>query len=265
MTCSKFLSVIKFGTRGKWLDERGSRGQHESLCVGFENIVPAQTIMLRRTTATMSRSSLSLGHGPDAPDACAVRSTSPRRASFVLALQSRLVLVLGALALLGGASTPVQARQAVALGHASSSACVATCVCAYLRFACAKSITKKKKAGGTRSIGACREIHVVKDAMAAAERFAAEGERGHERECWVRAAELDDENPEPLTRLGNMAHLDGKLQTARTLLEQALAMAPASANVHSSIASVEYSLGGPHFTLAVRHYQAQIFKRHLLK
>ena len=189
------------------------------------------------------------------------RCPSPRRASCILALPSRLVVVLGAAALLGGASTPVQARQAGALSRASSPACAATFyMCAYLHFASAKNTAKKKKAGGTRGIGACSEMHAAKDAMAAAERFAAAGKRGQERECWERAAELDDENPEPLTRLGNMAHLDGKLQAARTMLEQALAMAPASAHVHSSIASVEYSLGGPHFALAVRHYQAQFQK-----
>ena len=190
-----------------------------------------------------------------------VRCPSPRRASCILALPSRMVVVLGAAALLGGASTPVQARQARALGQSS----LATfCTCACLHFASAKNTVKKKKAGGTRGIGACCEMLVAKDAMAAAERFAAAGKRGQERECWERAAELDDENPEPLSRLGNMAHLEGKLQAARTLLEQALALAPESAHVHSSIASVEYSLGGPHFALAVRHYQADILKSHCL-
>ena len=119
---------------------------------------------------------------------------------------------------------------------------------------------KKKSARGTprRGGAACSDMHTAQEAIAAAERFEKARQREPERDCWQRAAELDDEDPAPLVRLGNIAHVDGKLEAARALLEQARTLAPASSHVHSSVASVEYSLGGPHFSLAVAHYQLAI-------
>jgi len=46
-----------------------------------------------------------------------------------------------------------------------------------------------------------------------------------------RAVELDDDDPAPLVMLGNMAHVDGKLDSARSLLEQARNLAPTNSHV----------------------------------
>ena len=99
---------------------------------------------------------------------------------------------------------------------------------------------------------------IVTNAKAAAERFLADGDREQQRQCWSRAAELDDDDAEPLVRLGNLLHADGLPGQALRLLERARAMAPANAHVHASLGSAAYSMGGgspAHFRAAVAHYE----------
>jgi tetratricopeptide (TPR) repeat protein len=117
---------------------------------------------------------------------------------------------------------------------------------------------KKGSARGAQKRAACADLDDPKAAKAAAERSSAAGRREEERLCWERAGELDDRDPVPLIRLGNMAHADGKFEGARTLLEQARMLAPSDSHVHSGIAGVEYSMGGPRFQLAVQHYELAI-------
>jgi tetratricopeptide (TPR) repeat protein len=104
---------------------------------------------------------------------------------------------------------------------------------------------------------ACEGMFDAQEALQAAESYSEEGKREHERKCWERAAELDDENFIPLVRLGNMHHADGKLDAARTLLAEALRLAPSNAHVHSSMGSVEYSRGPGRANLraAIVHFE----------
>ena len=110
-----------------------------------------------------------------------------------------------------------------------------------------------KKISSRIRAAACGDVLESKDAIVAAEHFLSTGQSASERACWERAAELDEDNHTPLVRLGNMAHVDGKLESARSLLEQARMLAPSDSYVHSSIAGIEYS--GKRFHLAVIHYQ----------
>ena len=125
---------------------------------------------------------------------------------------------------------------------------------------------KTKKGGrGGKTAGrvagaspACAGAETAREAKAAAERFLADGDREQQRQCWSRAAELDDDDAEPLVRLGNLLHADGLPEQALRLLERARAMAPANAHVHASLGSAAYSMGGgspAHFRAAVAHYE----------
>lgn len=129
---------------------------------------------------------------------------------------------------------------------------------AVLLLCCAGAKPADAKKGASRQRATCSDMQDAKDAKEAAEKLSAEGRRVEEKGCWERAAELDNTDPVPLIRLGNMAHFDGKLESARNTLEQARILAPSYSHVHSSIASVEYSAGGPRLQLAVQHYQLSI-------
>jgi len=66
-----------------------------------------------------------------------------------------------------------------------------------------------------------------------------------------RAAELDDDDPAPLVKLGNMAHVDGKLDSARSLLEQARNLAPTNSHVCITKRAQYVRTRDPHLVVAL--------------